>query len=89
MCKKKSFHTLAVPGGGAAPGAHPPNGRGPMIFFCPKRYFFSILIPPPLRSIKSGILHCISPATGWALNGPRKIIGFFFNRHPAAPMHDL
>jgi len=25
-----------------APGAPPPNGRGPMIFLCPKRWIFSI-----------------------------------------------
>ena len=34
--------SLADPRGGGAPGARPPNGRGPMIFLCPKRYFFAI-----------------------------------------------
>ena len=28
---------LADPGGGAHPARAPPNGRGPMIFLCPKR----------------------------------------------------
>ena len=31
-----TYRSLADPGGGA-PGARPPNGRGPMIFLCPKR----------------------------------------------------
>ena len=32
--------TLAGPGAGGAPGARPPNGRGPMILFIPKRLFY-------------------------------------------------
>ena len=42
------FKSLADPGG-AHPARAPPNGRGPMIFLCPKRYFFSIFF----RSLRS------------------------------------
>ena len=44
------YIALADPGGGGAhPARAPPNGRGPMIFLCPKRFFFSIF-PRSLRS---------------------------------------
>ena len=33
---KKSGVALGDPGGGFAPGARPPNSRGPMIFFMPE-----------------------------------------------------
>ena len=36
------INTLADPGGGAHPAHAPPNGRGPMIFLCPKRKNFPI-----------------------------------------------
>jgi len=46
---RHTTHALVDPGGGGArPARAPPNGRGPMIFFCPKRYFFSIF-PRSLR----------------------------------------
>jgi len=35
--EKYSLQALADPGGGAHPARAPPNGRGPMIFLCPKR----------------------------------------------------
>ena len=34
--KLHDYIALADPGGGAAPAPPPPNGRGPMIFVCPK-----------------------------------------------------
>jgi len=37
------INTLADPGGGAPGAPSPPKGRGPMIFLCPKRQFFSSL----------------------------------------------
>ena len=41
MCNKNIFITSGSRGG--ATGARPPNGRGPMIFLCPKRKFSSFL----------------------------------------------
>ena len=35
------YEALADPGG-THPARAPPNGRGPMIFLCSKRYFFLI-----------------------------------------------
>ena len=62
--------TLADPGGGAHPARAPPNGRGPMIFLCPKRYFFSFF--PRSRFILSVILIEIWPkhAKGQILDPP-------------------
>ena len=45
---KQTLRTLADPGGGA-PGARPPNGRGPMIFYAYKANF-SHFFPRSLRS---------------------------------------
>jgi len=52
--------SLADPGG-AHPARAPPNGRGPMIFLCPKRYFSLFF----LRSLRSRLIFSIVSIEIW------------------------